>query len=72
MAAAAPAWTTSPKAAAAPAEQPLDMPLTLEPYRHENEQFGYLPDYPVENLPGDFVQGVDRQLDKAIEIGLSL
>ncbi len=25
----------------------LDLPLVLEPYRHENEQFGYRPDYPV-------------------------
>jgi tricorn protease len=33
---------------------------------------GCPPDYPVENLPGDFAEGVDRQLDKAIEIGLSL
>jgi len=33
----------------APAERPLEMPITFTPYRHENEQFGYLPDYPVEN-----------------------
>jgi len=33
----------------APATRPLAMPLVLEPYRHENEQFGYRPDYPVEN-----------------------
>jgi len=25
------------------------MPLKLEPYRHENEQFGYLPEYPLDN-----------------------
>ena len=33
---------------------------------------GCPPDYPVENLPGDYAEGVDRQLDKAIEVGLSL
>lgn len=32
-----------------PAARPLTMPIVLQPYRHENEQFGYLPDYPVEN-----------------------
>lgn len=32
-----------------PAARPLAMPIVLQPYRHENEQFGYLPDYPVEN-----------------------
>lgn len=32
-----------------PAAQPLALPLTLEPYQHENEQFGYLPDYPLAN-----------------------
>ncbi len=26
---------------------PLDLPLVLQPYRHENAQFGYAPDYPV-------------------------
>ena len=30
-----------------PASRSLDMPLTFTPYRHENEQFGHLPDYPV-------------------------
>ncbi len=34
---------------AAPAESRLALPLKLEPYRHENEQFGYLPDYPLDN-----------------------
>jgi hypothetical protein len=34
---------------AAPAMSPLKMPVKLEPYRHENEQFGYLPDYPLDN-----------------------
>ncbi len=32
----------------APAPEPLDMPLQLPAYRHEHEQFGYLPDYPVQ------------------------
>ena len=32
---------------APPASQPLDLPLVLTPYRHENEQFGYLPHYPT-------------------------
>jgi hypothetical protein len=34
------------------------------------EHNGCPPDYPVENLPGDFVTGLDRQLEKAIEVGL--
>jgi hypothetical protein len=33
----------------APATKPLAMPLVLRPYQHENEQFGHLPDYPVES-----------------------
>jgi hypothetical protein len=33
----------------APAAKPLALPLILRPYEHENEQLGYLPDYPVEN-----------------------
>jgi hypothetical protein len=33
----------------APAMLPLKMPVKLEPYRHENEQFGYRPDYPLDN-----------------------
>ncbi|NLJ35572.1 MAG: hypothetical protein GX358_04965 [candidate division WS1 bacterium] len=35
----------------APASRPLDMPIELKPYAHENEQFGYLPDYPIEHQP---------------------
>jgi len=35
----------------APAEAPLDIPVKLEPYRHENVRFGYLPDYPLDNQP---------------------
>lgn len=41
--------TLTVKAGDAPASQPLAMPIQLKAYRHENEQFGYLPDYPVEN-----------------------
>ena len=33
----------------APAESPVAVPVKLEPYRHENAQFGYLPDYPLDN-----------------------
>ena len=32
---------------AAPYAQPLDLPLVYKPYQHENEQFGYEPDYPT-------------------------
>lgn len=31
-----------------PARRPLEIPLVLKPYRHENEQFGYAPDYPLD------------------------
>jgi hypothetical protein len=41
--------TIDVRAGTPPAAGPLDMPLVLKPYQHENEQFGYLPDYPVEN-----------------------
>jgi hypothetical protein len=40
--------TLTVKAGAAPASKPFDVPLVLEPYEHENQQFGYLPDYPVQ------------------------
>ena len=33
----------------APIDKPLQLPLTITPYEHENEQFGYLPDYPLDN-----------------------
>ncbi|MBM3473326.1 MAG: hypothetical protein FJX75_08675 [Armatimonadetes bacterium] len=33
----------------APAARPLEMPIMLKPYRHENAQFGYLPQYPLGN-----------------------
>lgn len=38
--------------------------------RTNMELNGCPPDFPVENLPGDYVLGVDRQLEKAIEVGL--
>ncbi|MFC1597569.1 hypothetical protein ACFL5Q_06490, partial [Planctomycetota bacterium] len=41
--------TLTVKAGTAPASEPREIPLVLKPYEHENEQFGYLPDYPVEN-----------------------
>lgn len=41
--------TLTVKAGVPPAAAPLKMPLVLTPYRHENEQFGYLPDFPVES-----------------------
>lgn len=41
--------TLTVKGGVAPAASPLAMPLVLTPYRHENEQFGYLPDFPVES-----------------------
>jgi hypothetical protein len=33
----------------APAAKPIPMPLALQPFQHENEQFGYRPDYPLDN-----------------------
>jgi hypothetical protein len=41
--------TLTVKAGTPPAASPLKMPLVLAPYRHENEQFGYLPDFPLES-----------------------
>lgn len=35
----------------APASRPLEMPIELKPYAHENEQFGHLPDYPTDHQP---------------------
>ena len=32
-----------------PVGEPLDMPHVLDPYAHENRQFGYLPEYAVDN-----------------------
>ena len=33
----------------APAQAPVKIPVKLAPYQHENEQFGYLPEYPLDN-----------------------
>ncbi len=41
--------TVTAIAGIAPAERPIPMPIVLKPYEHENEQFGYLPTYPVSN-----------------------
>ncbi len=41
--------TLAVHAGQAPADQPLDLPLELSPYSHENRQLGYLPDYVVHN-----------------------
>ncbi len=32
-----------------PASSALQMPITLKPYQHENQQFGYSADYPTDN-----------------------
>ncbi len=32
-----------------PAHKPLDLPLVIDPFAHENRQFGYLPDYALDN-----------------------
>jgi hypothetical protein len=41
--------TLTVNAGTAPASQPLKIPVQLRPYQHENEQFGYLPDYPTQS-----------------------
>ena len=41
--------TLTVKTGEAPALHPLDMPIKLQPYAHENEQFGYAPGYPLDN-----------------------
>ena len=41
--------TLTLKTGEVPASKPLVLPIVLKPYEHENEQFGYLPDYPLEN-----------------------
>ncbi|MCZ6634623.1 MAG: BNR-4 repeat-containing protein [bacterium] len=41
--------TLTVQAGEAPVVRPLDIPILLRAYEHENEQFGYVPDYPVEN-----------------------
>lgn len=40
--------TLTVKAGVAPTGKLLTMPRVLKPYRHENEVFGYLPDYPLD------------------------
>ncbi|MFC1574102.1 BNR-4 repeat-containing protein [Candidatus Latescibacterota bacterium] len=37
------------RSGAAPANDAVDIPIKLEPYRHENEQLGFLPEYPLNN-----------------------
>ena len=40
---------------------------------HTNMELnGCPPDYLVEDLPGDFAKGLDRQLEKALQVGLEL
>ena len=41
--------TLTVKAATRPSSPVIDVPLVLKPYQHENRQFDYLPDYPVDN-----------------------
>jgi hypothetical protein len=41
--------TLTLRAAADGPPPPLALPIVLQPYRHENEQFGHWPDFPVEN-----------------------
>ena len=43
--------TVTVNAGEPPAARPLEMPLTLRAYEHENKQFGYLPTYPLGNQP---------------------
>ena len=47
----APSFTTyatlTARGGESPVGEPLDLPLVLEPFAHENRQFGYLPDYPT-------------------------
>ena len=52
----------------APAMRPLALPLVLQPYRHENEQFGYLRDYPVQNQVYFDLDGRPFVADKAAVI----
>ncbi|NSW54918.1 MAG: BNR-4 repeat-containing protein [Armatimonadetes bacterium] len=56
------------RAGQAPALSALDMPIQLKPYRHENEQFGYLPDYPTES---QFYFGIDNRPFARISSGLA-
>ncbi|RIH63634.1 hypothetical protein D1164_18810 [Mariniphaga sediminis] len=39
------------KAGRIPTDSHIDIPLVLKPYFQEHEQYGYLPDYPLDNQP---------------------
>lgn len=56
-------------AGSAPATKFLPIPLFLRPYEHENEQFGYIPDYPVESEP---YFGLDNSPVVRTPLGLSV
>lgn len=44
------AYTTlTARGGESPVGEPLELPLVLDPYAHENRQFGYLPEYAVDN-----------------------
>ena len=43
--------TLTLRAEVAPSTLPLALPILLQPYQHENEQFGHWPDFPAENQP---------------------
>lgn len=41
--------TMTLRAGTSPVRRPIQLPLVFRPYEHENAQFGYAPDLPVEN-----------------------
>ena len=41
--------TLTLRSGASPVQRPISLPLVLKPYEHENAQFGFVPDCPVEN-----------------------
>ncbi|MDE2889374.1 MAG: hypothetical protein OXR72_14300 [Gemmatimonadota bacterium] len=41
--------TLTVRAGTSPVRRPVSLPLVLKPYEHENAQFGFVPDCPVEN-----------------------
>ncbi len=41
--------TLSLRTGTSPVRRPIRLPLVLKPYKHENAQFGFVPDCPVEN-----------------------
>jgi len=43
--------TLTVRGGTAPAARPLELPLVLRPYAHENRQLGYLPQQPLDNQP---------------------